>query len=263
MAFNISLIWEPDVAVALSHAYNQFMYEEFLKKSPRLKAVALLPLQDMNEAVKELRRAVAELGMVGAMLPAFGLHRPLGRREFFPLYEEAQRLDTVLAVHSGTQGIHHFGADDFQKFIEVHTFCFPVGLLKQMTSMVFAGIPELFPRLRIGWLEAGCGWVPYWLERMDEEWEKRAKVEAPLLKRKPSEYIQDAPWYFHAEADERLVPYVMSVVGEDAILYASDFPHWDAEYPQSIDHILAREDLTETAKRKFLGGNAKALYRLG
>ena len=65
MAFNISLIWEPDVAIAAAKAYNQFLYEEFLKVSPRLQGVAILPLQDMDEAVKELRRAVTELGMKG------------------------------------------------------------------------------------------------------------------------------------------------------------------------------------------------------
>ena len=262
MAFNISLIWEPDVAIAVAKAYNQFLYEEFLSASPRLKGVAILPLQDMDEAVKELRRAVMELGMKGAMIPAWGLHPPLGNKQFFPLYEEAQRLNAVIAVHSGTQGIHHFGADNFERFIEVHTYCFPVGLFKQMTSMMFQGIPERFPELRVGWMEAGCGWLPYWMERMDEEYELRGAVEAPLLKRPPSEYIRDLPWYFHTESGERILPYVISVVGEDSIMYASDFPHWDAEYPASIDAMLDRDDLTEQAKRKILGENAKRLYGL-
>ena len=262
MAFNISLIWEPDVAVAVSRAYNQFVYEEFLKKSPRLRGVAILPLQDLGEAVKELRRAVTELGMVGAMLPAFGHHPPLGRRDYFPLYQEAQRLDTMLAIHGGTQGIHTMGADAFQKFIEVHTYCFPAGLMLQMTSMMFSGIPELFPDLRLGWMEAGCGWVPYWLQRMDEEYEMRGKVDAPVLKRPPSEYVRDGRWYFHTESGERMLPHVISEVGEGQITYASDFPHWDSSYPESIDAILARDDLTTEVKRKILGENARVLYGL-
>ena len=158
-----SLIWEPEVAVEVCRAYNRFMYEEFLSRSPRLKAAALIPMQDLDAAVDELRRAVTEYGMVGAMLPALGGHPPLGRKEYFPLYEEAQRLDTMVAVHSATQGIHHLGADDFQRFIEVNTYCFPVGLFRHLVSMMFAGIPELFPELRVGWMEGGCGWAPYWL----------------------------------------------------------------------------------------------------
>ena len=187
-----SLIWEPEVAIEVARAYNRFMFEEFTSVSDRLKAVALLPIQDVEAATSELHTAVSEYGMVGAMLPALGRHPPLGRKEYFPLYEEAQRLDTMLAVHSATQGIHHLGADDFQHFIEVNTYCFPVGLFRHLVSMMFAGIPALFPDLRVGWMEGGCGWVPYWLERMDEKWELRGEFEAPELKRSPTESVQGA-----------------------------------------------------------------------
>ena len=257
-----SLIWEPEVAVEVCRAYNRFMYEEFLSRSPRLKAAALVPMQDLDAAVDELRRAVTEYGMVGAMLPALGGHPPLGRKEYFPLYEEAQRLDTMVAVHSATQGIHHLGADDFQRFIEVNTYCFPVGLFRHLVSMMFAGVPELFPELRVGWMEGGCGWAPYWLERMDEKWELRGAAEAPELKRPPTEYVRDGNWYFHTEADEKILPYVMSVIGEDVLFYASDFPHWDSSYPASVDVMLGRTDLSDAAKRKVMRENAMRLYGL-
>ena len=257
-----SLIWEPEVAVEVCRAYNRFMYEEFLSRSPRLKAAALIPMQDLDAAVDELRRAVTEYGMVGAMLPALGGHPPLGRKEYFPLYEEAQRLDTMVAVHSATQGIHHLGADDFQRFIEVNTYCFPVGLFRHLVSMMFAGIPELFPELRVGWMEGGCGWAPYWLERMDEKWALRGAAEAPELKRPPTEYVRDGNWYFHTEADEKILPYVMSVIGEDVLFYASDFPHWDSSYPASVDAMLGRTDLSDAAKRKVMRENAMRLYGL-
>ena len=257
-----SLIWEPEVAVEVCRAYNRFMYEEFLSRSPRLKAAALVPMQDLDAAVDELRRAVTEYGMVGAMLPALGGHPPLGRKEYFPLYEEAQRLDTMVAVHSATQGIHHLGADDFQRFIEVNTYCFPVGLFRHLVSMMFAGIPELFPELRVGWMEGGCGWAPYWLERMDEKWALRGAAEAPELKRPPTEYVRDGNWYFHTEADEKILPYVMSVIGEDVLFYASDFPHWDSSYPASVDAMLGRTDLSDAAKRKVMRENAMRLYGL-
>ena len=257
-----SLIWEPEVAVEVCRAYNRFMYEEFLSRSPRLKAAALVPMQDLDAAVDELRRAVTEYGMVGAMLPALGGHPPLGRKEYFPLYEEAQRLDTMVAVHSATQGIHHLGADDFQRFIEVNTYCFPVGLFRHLVSMMFAGIPELFPELRVGWMEGGCGWAPYWLERMDEKWALRGAAEAPELKRPPTDYVRDGNWYFHTEADEKILPYVMSVIGEDVLFYASDFPHWDSSYPASVDAMLGRTDLSDAAKRKVMRENAMRLYGL-
>jgi predicted TIM-barrel fold metal-dependent hydrolase len=257
-----SLIWEPEVAIEVARAYNQFMYEEFTSKSDRLKAVALLPLQDLGVAVDELKRAVGEYGVVGAMLPALGKHPPFGQKDYFPLYAETQRQDVMLAVHSATQGIHHLGADDYQRFIEVNTYCFPVGLFKHLVSMMFAGIPEIFPELRVGWMEGGCGWVPYWLERMDEKWELRGKAEAPNLKRSPTDYARSGNWFFHTEAEEKMLPYVMSVVGDDKLFYASDFPHWDSDYPNSIDEMLAREDLSDDAKRKVMRDNAMRLYGL-
>ncbi|HEY6365330.1 MAG TPA: amidohydrolase family protein, partial [Candidatus Binatia bacterium] len=93
---SVGWIREPDVAVAYSQAWNNFAAEEFQKVSPRLKAVALVPFQDVPEAVKELRRAVKELKLVGLMLPAVGLRLPLGHESFWPIYEEAEKLDCMV-----------------------------------------------------------------------------------------------------------------------------------------------------------------------
>jgi len=106
----IGWVREPDFAVALCRAYNDFFHHEFMLKSPRLKGVALLPLQEVSEAVKELRRA-RELGFVGAMLPAVGLRRPLGHGDFWPIYAEAERLECPVAVHATVRGPHFFGGD--------------------------------------------------------------------------------------------------------------------------------------------------------
>ena len=93
------LITDPEWACGLAIAYNNWLSERYLKVTPRIKGVALIPLQTPGEAVKELRRAVAKLGMVAAVLPSVGLDKPLGHSDFWPVYEEAQRLDIPLAVH--------------------------------------------------------------------------------------------------------------------------------------------------------------------
>ena len=164
-------------AVALCRAYNTFLHEEFVKKSPRLHAVALLPVQDPEAAARELRRAVTELGLVGAMLAADGTHL-LGDARFLPIYEEADRLDVMLGIHASGSHLGGAGVDLFPAFIQAHTCSHAFGQMRQITSMVFEGIPERFPALRIAYLEAGCGWAPYWMERMDDEYAKRA-AEAP------------------------------------------------------------------------------------
>jgi len=247
-------------ALALCRAYNTFMHEEFTRKSARLKAVALLPLQDPAAAATELRRAVREFGCVGAMLAADGSH-VLGDARFAPIYEEAERLDTMLGVHASGSHLGGGGLELFPAFVQTHTCSHAFGQMRQLTSIVLEGVPERFPKLRLAFLEAGCGWAPYWIERMDEEYAKRSS-EAPALRRKPSEYVRSGRIYFSCEADECLLPQALRLIGEDQIVYASDYPHWDGSYPHSIGELRERGDLTDAQKRKVLADNARRLYKL-
>ena len=258
----ISWVREPDFAVALARAYNNFVSEKFQKVSPRLRAVAVLPVQDVPETVKELRRAIQDLGLVGGMLPAVGLRTPLGHQDYWPIYEEAERLGCMLGVHATVRGPQFYGAELFDQFIEVHTLSHAFGQMIQMTSMVMRGVMERFPRLRIAFMEAGCTWVPYWAGRMDEEWEKRGAVEAPLCRKKPSEYIKSGQVYLHAEDYEPLIGPTAQLLGHEVLYYASDWPHWDHEFPENIDRLSQREDLSSEAKKWIFAETTKKLYGL-
>jgi uncharacterized protein len=156
----------------------------------------------------------------------------------------------------------NLGTEPFPKFIQAHTVSHAFGQLRQITSMVFEGVPERFPRLRIAYLEAGAGWVPYFVQRMDEEFEKRGHAEARQLSQRPSEYVKSGNIYFSCEADEILLPQAIDYVGAAQILYASDFPHWDHSYPQSVKELIDRPDVTEAAKRRIFSENPRRLYRL-
>lgn len=257
---SIGWVREPDFAVALCKGYNDFLYEEFVRESDRLRGVCLLPLQDVPEAVKELRRAVTEQQAAGAFLPAVGLRAPLGHSQFHPIYEEAERLGVMVAVHATVGGPHYFGGDIFDKFIEVHTLSHPFAQMIQLTGMIFEGVPEKYPRLKIGFMESGCSWVPFWMDRMDEEWEKRGEIEAPLCKKAPSEYVRGGSLYFHAEADEKSIPEAVRRMGDDILFYATDFPHWDHSAPHSIEEMKERDDLSEETRRKILYENARRMY---
>jgi predicted TIM-barrel fold metal-dependent hydrolase len=257
----IGWVREPDFAVALCRAYNDFFHQELMQKSPRLKGVALLPLQDVKGAVDELRRAHA-LGFVGAMLPAVGLRQPLGHEDFWPIYAEAERLGTMVGVHATVRGPQFFGADLFDRFIEVHTLSHAFAQMIQMTSMAFQGVFEAFPLLKVAFLEAGCTWVPYWLGRMDEEWEKRGALEAPRCKRKPSDYLTSDRLFYPAEASEWLLGPTAEALGKAGIFYASDWPHWDNEFPENIHHMEGRKDISDELKRQIFSGTARRLYGL-
>ena len=132
--------------------------------------------------------------------------------------------------------------------------------MKQFVSVIFEGVPERYPKLRLAFLEAGCGWVVYLLDRMDERFRLRGAVEAPLVRKTPSAYVDDGNIFFSLEADERLLPETLRLIGDDKFVYASDFPHWDGEFPENIEHLLAREDLTPDQRRRVTRDNALRLY---
>ncbi|MGH7854392.1 MAG: amidohydrolase family protein, partial [Candidatus Binatia bacterium] len=100
----IGNISHPDWACYVARAYNNWLHDRYLKQSPRLRGMALLPLQDVDEAVVELRRSITELGFVGAMLPSRDLPLDLGHKTYWPVYAEAERLGCALGVHGGA---HH------------------------------------------------------------------------------------------------------------------------------------------------------------
>lgn len=119
---------------------------------------------------------------------------------------------------------------------------------------------ERFPRLKIAALEAGCEWIPFLMDRLDMEYKNRAP-QAPLLKKKPSEYMKGGQIYYHTELWESELPYAIRRVGEDQFLYASDYPH-EPDLAEAVGQFEKRKDLTDEAKRKILSDNAKRFYNM-
>jgi uncharacterized protein len=256
-SFAVNSMIERDYAVAYARAYNDFV-SDFCKQTARLKGVALVPLQDPKAAVEEAHRAVTKLGLVSIAVASQGMKEHLGSQTFWPLYEEMERLNVPLCVHNRREG--PAGEIRFDSFIFMHTIGRPVETFIQFAGLMYGGVPERFPKLRISFLECGVGWVPYWTERMDEEWEKRGKVEAPLCKHKPSEYIKQGNLFFAMEPEEETLPYVIDRIGDDKILFASDYPHWDGMFPYVTKTIRGRKDISDRAKDRILGENAKRFY---
>ena len=254
--FAITQSPEKDYAAAYCRGYNDWI-ASVCKESPRLKGIGLVPFQDVPAAVAEVNRAITKLGLAGIAVASFGMKEHLGTPIFWPIYEELQRLNAPLLVHNSRQG--PAGEIRFNTFLFAHTIGRPFETLIDCAALAYGGVPEKFPKLRIAFLECGCGWVPYWMDRMDEEWEKR-QSEAPLLKAKPNEYMTRGNWFYAAEPEESTLPYVIDRIGDDKILFASDYPHWDGMFPYVVSTIHGRKDISEESKGKFLGENAKKLY---
>jgi len=254
--FGVTMLPEKDYAAAYCRAYNNWV-ASICAESPRLKAVALVPFQDVPAAVAEANRAVASLGLAGVAVGTFGMKEHIGQPMYWPIYEELQRLNASLLIHNSRQG--PAGEIRFDTFLFRHTIGRPFETLLDCAALVYGGVPEKFPKLRVAFLECGCGWVPYWMDRMDEEWEKR-RSEAPLLRAKPSEYMRRGNWFYAAEPEESTLPYVMERIGEDAILFASDYPHWDGNFPHMVSTVRGRKDISDGQKDKIMRANAIRLY---
>jgi predicted TIM-barrel fold metal-dependent hydrolase len=257
---NIPKLREPEFCIAACRAANDHFAKEYNALSDRIHCVGVLPLKWPEEAAKELRRAVTQLGLVSFELLSMGLPTALGDPMYDPLYQEAERLDVPLSIHGNRSSSAEVGA--VRTFAEVHCYTFPVGIFLHFTSMIFQGVPVRFPKLRLAFLEIGASWLPYWLDRMDEHWELRGEFEAPHLKKKPSEVVRESPVYFSLEAEERLLPQTIEYVGDDHFLYASDVPHWDGEFPKNLKYLWNHPDLSRTTKEKIAYHNGKKYFSL-
>ena len=179
-----------------------------------------------------------------------------------PLYETAVRLGVPLALHGGSsQGL---ALDFYDSFVKILVMEHAVAQQIHFTSYILDGAPVRFPTLKMAFLEAGVGWVPYLMERLDEKWEKIPR-QAPLLTKAPSEYVKDCPLYFSCELEEKIIPYVVSLGLEDKLLYPSDFPHERPtleEFLNDLPRFRERADLADKVKKKILRDNCIDFYSL-
>ena len=258
----LGMVNDPDHAIAVARAYNNWLSHELCQPSDgKLFGMALLPVQDAQEAATELRRATTELKLCGGMLPTDGPHL-LGDPKYDVIYQTAAELDCPLALH-GSGSLLGQSLDTFPKFIQTHTMSHPISILRQFTNLMFQGTFEKFSTARFGFMETGGTWVPWWLDRMDEEFEHRGADEAPALTKKPSDYVhKGGNIFFGLEAEERLLGPTLELIGDDLFMYASDWPHWDGDYPESLHEVQHRKDLTETQRANVLGGAAERFYGL-
>ncbi len=254
LALGLWSIRDIDLQIACCRAFNDWLATTYcFADTDRLKATCALPLASLPDALAEAERAVTDLGAVNLVLPGAVLGRNLDDPSLFPLYELAERLDVPIGVHAGGTGL---AIDRFvDQYAMAHACAFPMDIMLGMTAVLCGGVLERFPRLRVLFLEAGCGFLPYFLERLDEHYEKRP-AEMPHITQAPSEYVADGRVLVSCEPEEHGIAYTVEHVGAQAVAYASDYPHWDAEFPGSVAAVRERDDLDDDVKRAVLGANA-------
>jgi uncharacterized protein len=248
----------PDWATAYARAYNDWLSERYLKFDTRLKGAALIPMQDVEAAVAELRRAVEQLGMVAAMVPSNGLTRHVSHKEYWPIYQEAERLGCALAIHGGCYG--NLGFDTLSVFPASRALGMPFPLAIAATGFIVDGVFDAFPNLRVGFLEGGTAWIPLVIDRLERE-----RTYSGLAVKQPiADYFRSGRVFIGCEGNEEALSYAVQRVGPQAFMFASDFPHEISidNCMEEIDEILERTDLKDGVKAAILGANARAFYRL-
>jgi predicted TIM-barrel fold metal-dependent hydrolase len=255
-ALPIAAMPDEGFAVALARGYNDWLADFCRVSAERLYGAAQVPLLHLEAAIGEAERAVRQLGMKAVFLrpnPYGG--RPWTDRAYDPFWACVQDLDVPIAFHEGTypKAIPTAGADRYDNFFFQHVISHPFEQQLVCLSLIAGGILERFPRLRVGFMESGSGWLPYWLDRIDEHHDDLDWM-VPEISMKPSEYFH-RQCFVSTEAKDRQVSQVVAAIGADRILFASDFPHYDAVFPGAVGAFTSQSGLDDAAKEKILSTN--------
>ncbi|HJY84718.1 MAG TPA: amidohydrolase family protein [Candidatus Binatia bacterium] len=256
---------EPAYATAYCAAFNDWLTDYCHTNPKRLKPSAIVSLHDPELAATEARRAVEKKGHVGVvLLPMPIKDRYFNSPECDVLWKEITRLNVPLAFH-GTSGgaskdyvTNRFrGKPNFRT--QNHASAFPLELMMAMSAMLVGGVLERFPHLRLGFLEGNCGWLPWWLHRLDDQWKKYGGGESIKLSARPSEYFQ-RQCFIGTDVDEELLKVVVDEIGDDNIVMSVDYPHADGPFPNGVKTFLDLPGVSLESKRKIMWGNCLRLY---
>lgn len=255
---------DPHLAAAISRAYNNWLYD-FSRADPnRMLCAAMVPPHDIEAAVDETNRTVRELGFRGIFMRPNQVN---GRRwsdpYYDPLWDACQSLDVPVGFHEAGRVYQPQPAlpQFIPTFSMFNTLGFPMANMLACADIVFGGVLERFPRLRMAFLEGNCSWLPWLLWRMGDYMESFGDVEYPELKLTPLEYFQ-RQCYGAVECDEVTARHIPEYGLEDNVVFSTDYPHLDVKYPHAIDSFLEMP-FSELSKRKYLWDNCARLYKLG
>ena len=249
---------EGPLGSALTGAYNDWVKKLVKGKEERLWPVAMMPAGHPEGMVPELRRAVNELGFKAAHLVPYTLTRTLDDPGYEPFYAEAAKLGVPLFLHPPSFGQL---VNRFNNFYAMHVLGRPLNCTAGLVALTIGGVFERHPDLNVVFFEVSAEWILYWMHRMDDDYKNMKFGFAPNITKLPSEYLKKNCWVT-CEADERMLAVAIKEFNEDRVLMASDYPHFDSEFPGTVKELRARGDISAKQKEKILTENPKQLLRL-
>lgn len=243
----------PETELAVTRGQNRQLAEACRRSGNRLRWAAPLPLMTMDKALEELRW-VKDHGACAVFVKSIEGDRQLIDPYFFPLYEEAEKLDVPICVHAsiGSQALFDIlsqGADqgNFLKF--------KLTVVGAFHQLVMNQIPDKFPRLRWGFIETSSAWIPFVVHDLQRRFARKGMKLAENV-------LRDNRMYVACEADDDL-PFILKYSGEDNLVIGTDYSHSDnSTEMEALTHLQERTDVEPSILRKIVDANPRALYGL-
>jgi len=251
---------QPEVEAAMARGYNRWLLEKICRREKRIKTMICIPFNDPEAAY----RTVLEFGdhpdVIGFMVVSVR-YKPIYDNAYMKTYALMEEMGKPLGFHS-----NYFWGDPLvgntNRFIVAHALGFTVFNAVHLSNWIINALPERFPKLKVIWIESGLAWIPWLMQRLDNDYKMRWS-EGPSLKKLPSDYMRDM--YYTSQPMEMpdrmdLLEMTFDVIdAKNQLMWASDYPHWDMDLPCTVYDLPF---LDEREKRDILGGNAIKLFGL-
>jgi uncharacterized protein len=255
----------PQVAGAFTRAYNNWLHDFCSDNLQQLQGIGVVNRHDPAEMVPELHR-ITKFGWTAICLrpnPVKG--RLLSDPAYEPFWQECEELGIAVGIHEGTHSrLPSTGAERFDTRFALRACSHPMEQMMAMLALIEGGVLERHPKLKVGFMESGCGWLPYWLWRMDEEYECHYWEVKDKVKMKPSDYFR-RQCFITFEPSEPYLDRIIEDIGADNLLFGSDYPHihWsiDTAAPAVLDiHQVLKDRLSSATIQKILWDNPAHFY---
>jgi predicted TIM-barrel fold metal-dependent hydrolase len=254
-------IQDPQLAAATCRAYNRWLADYCQPYPDRLFGVAMLPMQDVELAIAEMRFAKKELDFRGGFIrPNPYNNKMINHPDYEPFWAAAEDLDFSIGFHEGgSSGMPTVGVDRFEGRGARHIVSHTMEMMLACLAVIWGGVCEKHPKIRIGFLESGGGWIAPWLDRMDRHFDDQGFNDSGLTTR-PSELFQRNCW-ISFEPVEGSLRVLADYIGPDKILWATDYPHPDGFFPGAPDMVRKQlVGLSPATQHGVMAGGALGFY---
>ncbi|MCB1493156.1 MAG: amidohydrolase [Rhodobiaceae bacterium] len=251
---------QPEMEIQLARAYTRWTMEKIMAADDRIKTLIYLPFNTPSECVSMVEE-FGHLDSVVGFTVTSTRYKPVHHNDYMPVYARIEELGKPISFHAG----YHWQDQSLatvNRFLGMHALGFVWCNMVHLTNWILNGIPERFPKLKSIWVESGLAWLPFMMQRLDDQFLMR-QSEAPQLKRMPSEYMRENCYYTtqpmevtHPKALENTFEMINA---STQLMYSSDWPHFDFDLPSMIADLPF---IDEQAKRNILGLNAARLFNL-